>query len=510
MKYLAGYEIEREDANIIVVNGKFKLFDNFDAQTKTPLPKPPTLLIDSDALENSDQIDNTFKEVFEKEIEIYKREYRIIHPERSVDNITDAELLREVVNTVGKKGKLGQHIRCVVSVSMLTEGWDANTVTHIMGIRAFGSQLLCEQVAGRALRRVNYDTFDKKGRFTPEYAQIIGVPFSFFKKGASVTPVQSQNVVNIYSLPERREKYEITFPNVIGYRLETDETVIKADFGNIEPYELDGTKYPTSTIMKNAFSPHEEKLTLDQIKDKRRQELIFLITRSLIALKFSDENRNPKFHLFNSLKKVVTSWLDTKVKLIGDAFENMLFYESETKVCEHIMRGIHAAVDSKEKIIPVFNFYNKSGSTNFVFGRTTRNVYPTKKSHVNFVVADTESWEQITAKTLDEMPEVKAYVKNAFLGFRIPYVHPEKDNPFYEPDFIAVCRTKNGKVINLIIEITGMNKDKTEKKWYVENRWIPAINNVRDIYGYNEWAFIEVAEDIRDIKNKLKQKLGEL
>jgi type III restriction enzyme len=509
-KYLAGYELNKEDGSKIIVNGKFKLFDNFDSQTKTPVTKPPTLLIDSDALENSDQIDASFKEIFSKEIEVYKREYRIIHPERSVENITDSELLREIVNTVGKKGKLGQHIRCVVSVSMLTEGWDANTVTHIMGIRAFGSQLLCEQVAGRALRRVNYDAFDKQGKYTPEYAQIIGVPFSFFRKGASVTPVQPKNVTSIHSLPERRAKFEINFPNVIGYRLETDETIIKADFSKVESYELDGTKYPASTVMKNAFSPHEEKLSLDQIKNKRRQELVFAITRMLIALKFSDENRNPKFHLFNSLKAIVTLWLNDKVKLLGDAFENMLFYESESKVCEHIMRGIHAAVDSKEKIVPVFNFYNKFGSTNFVFGRTSRNVFPTKKSHVNYVVADTDSWEQIAAKTLDEMPEVKSYVKNAFLGFKIPYVHPEKDNPNYEPDFIALCKTKKGKMINLIIEITGMNKDKIEKKWYTENRWIPAVNNVKDIYGYNEWAFIEIAGDVRDIKNDLRNFINDL
>jgi type III restriction enzyme len=99
-------------------------------------------------------------------------------PGRSADDITDEDILREVMNTVGKPGRLGEHIRCVVSVAMLTEGWDANTVTHILGIRAFGTQLLCEQVVGRALRRASYDA-DENGMFEPEYAEVYGVPFSF-------------------------------------------------------------------------------------------------------------------------------------------------------------------------------------------------------------------------------------------------------------------------------------------------------------------------------------------
>jgi type III restriction enzyme len=91
-----------------------------------------------------------------REIEEFKAEYRQRFPGRDADKLTDEDLLREVMNTVGKPGKLGEHVKCVVSVSMLTEGWDANTVTHILGVRAFGTQLLSEQVVGRALRRISY------------------------------------------------------------------------------------------------------------------------------------------------------------------------------------------------------------------------------------------------------------------------------------------------------------------------------------------------------------------
>ncbi|MEO5960772.1 MAG: restriction endonuclease subunit R, partial [Opitutaceae bacterium] len=157
-KFIAGYEqpAESPEADPLVTTGRYELFSNYDQQTRRPHRKPPTLLIDSDALENSGQIDDSFKRVFAPEIEQFKSDYRVIHGAAAAENITDAGILREIVNTVGKRGTLGAHIRCVVSVSMLTEGWDANTVTHVVGIRAFGSQLLCEQVAGRALRRKSY------------------------------------------------------------------------------------------------------------------------------------------------------------------------------------------------------------------------------------------------------------------------------------------------------------------------------------------------------------------
>jgi type III restriction enzyme len=135
-------------------------------------------------------------------------------------------------------------------------------------------------------------------------------------------------------------------------------------------------------------------------------------------------------------------------------------------------------------------------------------VYETEKSHVNYVVADTDSWEQIAAKTLEEIEAVETYVKNAFLGFAIPYVADGKDHPYF-PDFIARCRVNGGRTVNLIIEVTGMNKEKAEKKWYVENRWLPAVNAVREKHEFDEWAFIEIANDIRDIKNQLIAKIDE-
>lgn len=504
-KYIAGYEFEDKKGNVHIVNGKFDLFDNYTTEPKILKAKPPSILIDSDALENSNQINDSFKKIFAPEIERFKIDYRRTHPDKSVENIDESDLLREVVNTVGKPGMLGGNIRCVVSVAMLTEGWDANTVTHIMGIRAFGSQLLCEQVAGRALRRKVY-RLDKSGKFTPEYAQIIGVPFNFFKPGANVTPPPPVDLTKIQALKEREQKFEITFPNIVGYRIESISKSIKADFSKVPMYEIDGSKEPVKTTMANAFSSEKDELTVDRLRKIREQELIFHLTAHLLKSKFSDDPQNVEFQYFDEVRNIVKEWLDTKVKVIGDAFKNMLIYKNINNICDHIYKGVEAERVKSDKILPVFNYYNKFGSTKHVYGSTSRKVYATKKSHVNFVVADTDSWEQIAAKSFEEMKEVISYVKNAFLDFKIPYSKEGKENPFYIPDFILRCKLKN-KIINLIVEITGFNQDKDIKKWFVENRWLPAVNNVRDKYNFDEWHFIEIAGDIRDIKNIITEKL---
>ena len=521
-KWIAGYEYENEEGELITTHGAFDLFTNYDKATQQLRRKPPTLLIDSDALENSNQINDEFKKVFTSEIDNFKREYRITHPGKSVENLIDADILREVVNTVGKPNALGSHIRCVVSVSMLTEGWDANTVTHIVGIRAFGSQLLCEQIAGRALRRKNYylQGYDKQGnptedkrkivieKYPPEYAHIIGVPFKMFKGGESTGIIVPKEYKTIEALPSRQAEFEITFPNVTGYRVELREDTIKADFSDMENYELDGSKIPTRTIMFTAFSEEKGLLSVEQVKLIRDQSVIFAITKDLIQLKFSDDERNKKFDKFNQLKQIVTEWYNTKVYCKGDTFKQMLLYDDPQKVIAHIYRGIVKSQKISARILPVLNYYNKFGSTKYVHGNTIKPVFETTKSHVNYVVADTDSWEQIAAKTLEELEEVKSYIKNSFLGFTIPYAANRKEDNLYYPDFIARCKRPDGSMLNLVIEITGMNREKAAKKDYVVNRWIPAVNNVKEQYQFDEWDFIEIANDITDIKNQLKNKIA--
>ncbi len=531
-KFIAGYEQVDDEGNIQnVFDGHYEMFSNYDPITKKPKHRSPTLLIDSDALENSGQINDVFKKIFSSEIEEFKKDYARLYGQGSTEKISDSEILREVVNTVGRPGKLGAHIRCVVSVSMLTEGWDANTVTHIAGLRAFGSQLLCEQVAGRALRRMSYylqayrkdtgEPIEEKDRhrykpeniiekFPPEYAHIIGIPFKLFK-GGETTPVPPKDYTHIFAIPERQSDHEIIFPNLDGYRIEYLEEEIIYSFQGINNFELNCSSFPLKTIMASPISADEEKMEVQSVFEKREQEIIYLLTKELINVHFSDDDHNPHFQLFGKLKTIVEEWYNTKVKLIGERdlkFKKLLYFEEPKNVVDHIKLGINPHINTSEFIKPKMNYYNPISSTKYVHGHTTKETYDTIKSHVNKVVMDSD-WEAIAAKTMEELSNVKSYVKNQFLGFQIPYVKEGADR-LYFPDFIAHVQNKKGEIVNLIIEITGMNKDKVEKKWYVENRWLPAVNAVQEHYKLGPWHFIEIANDIRDIKNQFTDKISSL
>jgi len=519
-RYIAGYEIKDKDGKVErVVSSRFDLFSNYDEQKQVLKKKAPTILIDSEALEDAGQINKKFKDVFEEEIEEFKRDYAKQYGQGAADRLTDADILREVVNTVGKRGRLGSHIQCVVSVSMLTEGWDANNVTHILGIRAFGSQLLCEQVAGRALRRMDYTlrgynkdgnpTLDKRKiqeyRFPPEYATIIGVPFKFFKGGKRETPPLGEKTL-VYALPERLEQHEIRFPLLEGYRRDIGHDKLHYDFSGVNPYEIDGTKNPTWTILQTAFSPEEKKIKPQQLLEYREQEVIYHLTRNLMKYKFSDPEQFSKFELFGQLKEIVNYWYHNNLKLLNiqdKEYKKFILAEDWRAVSDNIHRGINPDKNTEEYIRPIFlNKYDKFGSTKYVSGATIRSVYFTTKSHVNAAVADS-GWERIFAKTCEEVKPVHSYVKNDYMGFTIPYVK-EGEEHLYNPDFILKCENSSGSRFNLIVEITGYNnKDKAEKKWYVQNRWLPAVNSVREKYEFEPWFFVEYADDIRDIKNEL-------
>lgn len=169
--------------------GHLELFRNYDEHTGEPLPRMNTILVDSHQIEWT--LDDAFKQAAAVEIERFRREKAEREGAAAAGAVSDSEILREVMNTVGRKGRLGEHVRCVVSVSMLTEGWDANNVTHILGVRAFGTQLLCEQVVGRGLRRQSYELGqdrDLEGNplFEPEYADILGIPFDFASEPVKV------------------------------------------------------------------------------------------------------------------------------------------------------------------------------------------------------------------------------------------------------------------------------------------------------------------------------------
>lgn len=529
-KMMAGYESLDADGNTIYVPGKYPIFSNY--KDGVPLQKQPSLLIDSAAIDNASAVvSDEFKRIYSTEIAQFKRDYAVLNGAGSADKLTDGDILREVVNSVGKPQSLGSHIRLVVSVSMLTEGWDANTVTHVCGVRAFGSQLLCEQVAGRALRRRSYQlqAYNLKGelltdrelkryksenvvyKFPPEYAHIIGVPFKTFKGGGSGITPPPKPKTQITALKERND-LEIRFPNITGYRSQTAEGRITATYDGLPKFRLNFNEVPTRTRLASAVSADGVFLK-SNYRELRDAQVVYELTRWLINLKFTDAEGGRQFQRFAQLKQVVGEWYDKQIEVIGgdgsQELRRLVVFWKQTEVVASIYEGIRAAAQSEERITAILNYYNPEGSTRHVHGATSKEVWPTMKSHINYVVADTDSWEQIAAKALEDCTQVEAYVKNHFLGFCIPYLDGTTERQ-YMPDFIARVRTSRGEVVNLIIEISGFasdrNANKDLKRYYTTQYWLPAANNLGT---YGRWDFIEVT-DIDNVRAIINQKINEL
>src|SRR5437899_1680775 len=235
--FISDFHRQNDDGSTTLENGRLALFRNFD-EHGNPFARPNTLLIDSEQLEAGDALDSNFRAMASDEIERFRREIiQRTGNARAAENLSDQDLLREVMNTVGKPGQLGGSIRCVVSVSMLTEGWDANTVTHVLGVRAFGTQLLCEQVIGRALRRQSYD-LNEENLFNTEYADILGIPFDFTAKPVPAPPQPPRETIQVKAVRPERDHLEIRFPRVVGYRVELPEERLTADFNDDSILEL--------------------------------------------------------------------------------------------------------------------------------------------------------------------------------------------------------------------------------------------------------------------------------
>jgi len=495
-RWIAGYERETQSGQIKVEKGNLEIFRNEDGAQF--LDRPNTLVIDSAQIESGEKINPEFKKIFSKEIDDFHNEYRRRFPGR-VDP-SDEELLREVMNTVGKPGKLGENIKCVVSVSMLTEGWDVNTVTHILGVRAFSTQLLCEQVVGRALRRIDYSVDEETGLMNPEYAEVYGVPFSFLRVEGNPPPQPPKSFRRVHSISER-EQYKITFPRVDGYRYEIDESKLSAKFNEDSKTVIENevTDVTIGGVMGQETHEH-----LEKIRERREGEVVTRLTEGLLKKYYRDADGNDKYWLFPQLKKIAEEYVKNYVTLKDGMFIGYLSVgEYFAGALSKIQQGIIVENISQTKnktILPVLAPYDTYGSTQHVDFLTTRPVQDTIKSHINYVVADTEEWEQGVAKRLEQMMEVLSYVKNQNLGFTIPYEYRGVSRQ-YVPDFIAKIERTDKSILNLLIEVTGKKDDKKALKVRTTREfWVPAINN----HGkFGEWAMLEI-QDIHETQNLIR------
>jgi type III restriction enzyme len=321
--YISGFHRTKEDGSTVLENGRLALLRNFD-DYGNPFPRPTTLLIDSEELESGEALDDNFREMAGPEIEAFRQDIVMrTGDRRAAENLTDQELLREVMNTVGKRDKLGESIRCVVSVSMLTEGWDANTVTHVLGVRAFGTQLLCEQVIGRALRRQSYD-LNEEGLFNVEYADVLGIPFDFTAKPVVAPPQPPRETIQVKALRPERDAFEIRFPRVSGYRVELPEERLTAKFSPDSVLELTPDLVGPSITKNEGIIGEGVELNLKHLGDLRPSTLLFHLTKRLVYNKFRDAGEDPQLYLFGQLKRITKQWLDTCLVCKGGTYPAQL------------------------------------------------------------------------------------------------------------------------------------------------------------------------------------------
>ncbi len=427
----------------------------------------------------------------------------------------EAERLRELIANVGTKGTDGEHIRSVVSVQMLTEGWDANNVTQILGLRAFGSQLLCEQVVGRGLRRISYDFYiDERGRemLPAEYVDVYGIPFSVipFKGRPKGKPEPDDRPKNhVRAMPER-EGWEIRFPMVDGYALDLTDLEIECDVAKVELLKIEPIQTPTSLFVMPQVGVREGHVgSMDfQTKEHDREEFyeehhlqtIQFEAARQILIRLTDQ-KNGKLRnwsrqrLFPQILDIVERFCETRIDWSGQRKQELALAVYMTKLVERLNDAIRPASDERaNKLLPVINRFTPWGSSGDVNFTTVRQCCPTGKSHVDQVVLDTDTWERSVAFQLEASDAVSHYVRNDHLNFTIPYEFMGVSHSFF-PDFIVVL--KNG--VNLILEVKGLINEQEKAKFEAAKRWRDAVNN----WGrMGRWEFY-VCKDPNGLKMEL-------
>ena len=424
---------------------------------------------------------------------------------RQLSVLKKEELLREIIDNVGKRGQAGQDLQNVISVAMLSEGWDANNVTHIMGLRAFTSQLLCEQVVGRGLRRVSYDT-DENGLFLPEYVNVFGVPLSISEAGEpGEAPPPPKPTTQIEVIPERAN-LEIKWPNVVRV-----ESVVRrelsVEWSAVEALTLDPASTPISADLAPALGGATDlgkvsSIDLEKLPDGfRLQRLVFQAARKGFA-GLSHSFKGSEDLLAAQLVRIVEEFIDSGALQIPSLFHSdllrrrILIALNIDLVVQHLMQSVFE--QNRTKLTPIFDEENPIGFTGQMrTWYTTKPCFPTTKSHISHMVGDS-SWEGHAANILEKRDDVVAYAKNDHLGFQIHYMWAGSRRR-YVPDFLI--RLTSG--VTLALEIKGIDSPQNQAKRHALSEWVESVNAVG---GFGRWSW-DVAFAPAEIEGILQKHL---
>lgn len=398
----------------------------------------------------------------------------------------------------------GRDVRCVVSVAMLTEGWDCKTVTHIIGLRPFMSQLLCEQAVGRGLRRTVYDP-NEDDMLPEEISKVYGVPFEIipFKINPQGPTPRPPKIHHIRAVSPEKDKYKIKFPRVDGYAFAIKNR-IKVDWDTIPRIQLDPSKIPPEVEVKHLNVNKKGKFslmgpgradrdTLQQWRDSSRlQAEKFDLAKSLAKEYGSKPGCEIPIHeLFSQMLDIVNRFLGEKIICPdGQDIKDTFLSPYYGWAVERIIEAIQPDTESGEQPeMPIYERNRPHGSTFDIDLWTSRPVREVIHSHVNYVVADTKKWEQSVAYYLDKHESVEAFVKNSGLGFAIPYLHNGQPHD-YIPDYLVKLKYEDGSTGMVILEVKGYDQLQEIKK-DAALRWVRAVNAEGN---YNQWKYAVVSD----------------
>ena len=484
-KYLAGYRAGNDWRE-----GASKIFSN--VKEGKPIKSPVTLLVTSD-IDDFDSADWRSLAI----------EQEAFFP-ANADKKDRAKHIKNVFQTVGQRGKPGEKIRCIVSVNMLTEGWDARTVTHILGYRPFKSDLLCEQVAGRALRRSNLpaDGLLHGKLLAPEYAGIFGIPFSFML-GDGKGKAEPDPAWPVYTV-EGRENLRMNFPNIKAYEPAQDTVRLEFDEDRVERYEVTGSYAPVDVTTEGSVGEREI-----MEADMRHRSAIFKLA-SHITDKFAAHRGDRKGPLFQSAVAAVRRWLEHDKVVCND--ERLLAYPPHLGAVAERILDASLPQHRRHAYRPVFwdeydqNHPHVLDTGRVSFNTTLKDKYPPDgvpaKSELNAAACHSPD-EVRLASILDNHPMIEAWVRSHKLGWNIPYTdHKTGKNREYEPDFVA--RVKGGRA-HLIIEFKGQDSDEAHNKRVTTvEKWIPAVHASDDDACRGKWVYVYI-----DNNNRLQREIDD-
>lgn len=472
-------------------------FDHHRIQIPELCDPDRALHIDSKVLEEAEAQDG----VDVTEVVATAVEYNNGDEEAAAPKLTkkqQAERLRQLVDTVGQIGKPGESVQNVISVGMLSEGWDAKTVTHIMGLRAFTSQLLCEQVVGRGLRRTAYEVNPETGLFEPEYVNVFGIPFSFLPHEGEAVVTVTPPKTRIEPIADKA-RFEIRWPNIIRidhiYRPQ-----LSLDRDKVTPLELSAA----NTIRLAALAPvidgradftKVSAIELEKLAQEfRTQRIVFETARDIFAQMQPNWAGSREFLLAQIVRLVEQFITSDRIHIKPVLFEQddlkrrLLITLNMTKVVQHIWEAIR--FENTEGLEPVFDSSRPIRSTgDMAPWYTSKPCEFTQKSHINFCVMDS-TWESSEAFAIDQHPAVNAWVKNDHLGFEVFYVFRGVVRK-YRPDFLI--RLSNGD--NFILETKGKDTDQDKTKRRFLDEWVRAVN---EHGGFGKWCW-DVSLDPADV-----------